>query len=69
MSDKSDYPGRVVVITGWQGGVFNFLHRLMPNAVELLMAKNTEMAQLKDPPPAPKTTGAAHRPSETVSGS
>jgi len=52
------------VITGWQGGPFSFLHRLMPKAIERLMAKNTEAAQLKNPPPAPTTSGNVHQPSE-----
>lgn len=50
------------VITGAQGGVFHFLHRLMPNAVERLMARNTEKAQIEDAPPAPVTAGTVHRP-------
>jgi short-subunit dehydrogenase len=51
------------VITGWQGGVFDFLHRLMPKAIERLMAKNTETSQLEAAPPGPKTSGTVHRPS------
>jgi len=51
------------VITGWQGGPFNFLHRLMPKAIERLMAKNTEAVQLKDGQPAPATSGNVHQPS------
>lgn len=50
------------IITGWQGGVFAALHRLMPNAVEKLMASKTEKAQLKDAPPAPNTSGIVHHP-------
>jgi len=51
------------IITGWQGKMFNFLHRLMPGAIEKLMASNTEKAQLKKPPPAPSTSGSVHQPS------
>jgi short-subunit dehydrogenase len=50
------------VITGFQGKVFNVLHLLMPRAVERMMAKNTEKAQLKDAPPAPVTSGTIHHP-------
>jgi short-subunit dehydrogenase len=50
------------VITGRQGPVFEFLHRLMPNAIERMMAKNTEMTQLEGAPPAPVTSGTVHRP-------
>jgi short-subunit dehydrogenase len=51
------------VITGRQGPVFEFLHRLMLDAIERMMAKNTEMAQLDKTPPAPVTSGTVHRPS------
>jgi short-subunit dehydrogenase len=51
------------VITGWQGGVFNFLHSLLPGAIEKLMSSNTQKAQLKDPPPAPVSSGTVHQPS------
>jgi short-subunit dehydrogenase len=51
------------VITGVQGKIANFLHHLMPNAVEKLMAVNTEKAQLEDAPPSPTTSGNVHRPS------
>src|SRR5258707_6253109 len=50
------------VITGWQGKIANFLHQLMPHAVDKMMAKNTEKAQLEDPPPAPESSGIVHRP-------
>lgn len=50
------------VITGRQGVVFDFLHRLMPNAVEKMMARRTEKAQLEDAPAAAPTAGAVHRP-------
>jgi short-subunit dehydrogenase len=49
-------------ITGWQGGVFNVLHHLMPGAVEKLMAKRSMQAELEDSPPAPNTAGAVHHP-------
>ena len=51
------------IITGVQGKVANFLHHLMPRAVEKFLAVDTEKAQLKDSPPAPVTSGAVHRPS------
>jgi len=51
------------VITGWQGGPFSFLHRLMPKAIERLMAKNTTAVQLKNDSPAPVTSGNIHKPS------
>lgn len=51
------------VITGWQGKVAEFLHRLMPGAVERVMASNAEKAQLKEPPPAAPTSGNVHAPS------
>ena len=50
------------IITGWQGGPFSFLHRLMPKAFERMMAAGTLKAQLQDPPPAPTTAGNVHRP-------
>jgi short-subunit dehydrogenase len=56
-------------ITGWQGGPFSFLHRLMPRAIEKLMAKNTESNQLGASTPALDTPGNIHQPSETVAGS
>lgn len=51
------------VITGWQGPVFDFLHRLMPKAVEGIMTKNTADSQLKNAKPGPVTSGAVHTPS------
>ncbi len=36
------------LITGFQGRIANFLHHLMPNAVEKFMAVDTEKAQIKD---------------------
>lgn len=50
-------------ITGWQGGVFNTFHKLMPGAVESLMASRTQKAQLEDADPALETSGAIHEPS------
>lgn len=52
------------VITGRQGPIFEFLHRLLPNAVERLMARNTERAQLDKAPPGPVTPGTIHRPAD-----
>jgi len=48
------------VITGWQGGVFNTFHKLMPGAVEKLMSARTQKAQLEDADPARETSGAIH---------
>jgi hypothetical protein len=48
------------VITGWQGGVFNFLHRLMPGAVEKMMASRTRKSQFEKAPLAPVTAGSVH---------
>jgi hypothetical protein len=48
------------VITGWQGGVFNFMHRLLPNAVEKRMARNTRRAQLENAPPGAIHSGTVH---------
>lgn len=53
------------VITGWQGGVFNFLHKLMPGPIEKFMAYNTEKTQLEKAPPAAKTSGNIHTSSES----
>jgi short-subunit dehydrogenase len=50
------------IITGWQGGVFNFLHKLMPKAIEKLMTKSTAAVQLENAPPAPKSPGTVHQP-------
>ena len=50
------------IITGVQGKIANFLHHLMPNAVEKMLAMNTEKAQIEDAPPAPVTSGTVHRP-------
>ena len=50
------------IITGWQGGPFSFLHRLLPKAIERLMATNVAQAQLEDAPPGPKTSGTVHKP-------
>ena len=47
------------VITGWQGGVFTFLHKLMPGAVEKMMASRTRKSQL-EAPLAPMTSGSVH---------
>lgn len=52
------------VITGWQGGPFSFLHRLMPKAIERLMAKNTEMSQLGGNESAAPTSGNVHHASQ-----
>jgi len=52
------------VITGWQGGPFSFLHRLMPKAVERIMAINTEGSQLSGNEPAPPTSGNVHHASK-----
>ncbi|WP_040891487.1 SDR family NAD(P)-dependent oxidoreductase [Zavarzinella formosa] len=52
------------VITGWQGGPFSFLHRLMPKAIEKLMAGNTNAVQMGESMPAPKTSGIIHQPSK-----
>ncbi len=51
------------VITGWQGNVFDVLHRLMPKAVEAMMTKNTADSQLKNADPEPITSGSVHTPS------
>ena len=48
------------VITGWQGGPFSFLHRLMPKAIERLMAKNTTTVQQSSEEPAAPTSGNVH---------
>jgi short-subunit dehydrogenase len=50
------------VITGWQGTMFNFFHKLMPNVIEKVMGANTAKTQLKDPPPASKSSGTVHQP-------
>ena len=47
------------VITGWQGGVFTFLHKLMPGAVEKMMASRTRKSQF-EAPLAPMTAGSVH---------
>ncbi len=44
--------------------VANFLHHLMPNAVEKFLAVDTEKAQLQDAPPGPKTSGTIHTPTD-----
>ncbi len=49
------------LITGWQGGVFNVLHHLMPKAIEKFMAANTAKAQLKNAPPGEITSGTVHQ--------
>lgn len=51
------------VITGWQGEVFNFFHKLMPAAVEKMMASRTRKTQFDNAPTAPLTTGSVHEPS------
>jgi short-subunit dehydrogenase len=51
------------VITGWQGGVFNTVHKLLPAAVEKLMSVRTQKAQLEEAEPAAETSGAVHAPS------
>ncbi len=51
------------IITGQQGKVANFLHHLMPAAVEKFMASNTKKAELEDALEAPSTSGAVHSPS------
>lgn len=55
------------VITGRQGPMFEVMHRLMPKAIERVMAKNTEHTQFDKADPAPVTAGAVHRASEDVS--
>lgn len=52
------------IFTGWQGGMFNFLHHLMPGTVEKMMAANTTKAQFQDAPPAPNTAGTVRQPSK-----
>ena len=52
------------IITGWQGGPFSFLHRLLPKAIERLMATNVAHAQLEDAPAGPKTSGTVHKPAK-----
>ncbi len=49
------------LITGWQGGVFNALHHLMPKSIEKFMATNTAKAQLKNAPPGEITSGTVHQ--------
>jgi short-subunit dehydrogenase len=51
------------VITGWQGSVFDWLHRLMPKTVEGVMTKNTADSQLTNAQPGPVTSGSVHTPS------
>jgi short-subunit dehydrogenase len=51
------------VITGWQGGVFNFLHKMMPRAVEKLMASRTQETQFEKADVGPLTSGSVHEPS------
>ncbi len=53
------------IVTGWQGGPFGFLHRLMPETVERLMAAKVSQAQLDDAAPAPVTPGNLHKPKRT----
>jgi short-subunit dehydrogenase len=53
------------VITGWQGGVFNVLHKLMPSAVEKLMASRTRKVQIDNASQAPITAGNVHEASES----
>jgi short-subunit dehydrogenase len=48
------------VITGWQGGVFNLFHKLMPHAVEKMMAARTRKEQLEKAAPAPVMAGNVH---------
>ena len=55
------------VITGWQGKVFNVLHKLAPGTVERFMTANTTTNQLEKAPPAADTSGIVHRPSGTMS--
>jgi len=50
------------VVTGWQGGIFNLLHKLMPGPIKKIMASNVEAAQLKKAPAAPNTSGTVHEP-------
>jgi short-subunit dehydrogenase len=50
------------IITGWQGGVFNFLHKLMPRAVEKLMASRTRKTQFEQADAGPVTSGSIHDP-------
>ena len=52
------------IITGWQGGVFNVLHKLMPKAVEKLMASRTRKVQIDEAALAPITAGNVHEASE-----
>lgn len=52
------------MITGWQGGAFNLFHKLMPGAVEKMMASRTEKAQLEQAPLAPITSGTVHTPTD-----
>lgn len=48
-------------ITGWQGGIFNALHKLMPAAIEKLMAVNTESIQMTSSEAAPVSSGTIHQ--------
>lgn len=48
-------------ITGWQGGIFNALHKLMPSAIEKLMAVNTESKQMTSSEAAPVSSGTIHQ--------
>jgi hypothetical protein len=48
------------VITGWQGGVFNFLHKLMPRAIEKMMASRTRKTQFEKADAGPVTSGNVH---------
>ncbi|VTR92861.1 short-chain dehydrogenase : Short-chain dehydrogenase/reductase SDR OS=Solibacter usitatus (strain Ellin6076) GN=Acid_3006 PE=3 SV=1: adh_short [Gemmata massiliana] len=48
------------VITGWQGGPFSFLHRMMPKAIERLMARNTVAVQLNSEEATAPTSGNVH---------
>ena len=54
------------VITGAQGKVVNVLHKLMPGAVEKMMAHNAEKTQFENAPAGAPTEGAVHRPSQSA---
>ena len=51
------------IITGLQGKVANFLHHLMPGAVEKFMAVEVNQVQIKAAPAGPVTSGNVHSPS------
>ena len=55
------------VVVGGAGKIMTFLHRMMPQTMESVMAKQTHKEQMEKAPPAGPTKGSVHEPEQAGS--